>query len=189
VPTSDGELARQALAGSQEAYRTLVSRYASAAVNMAARLVRDRALAEDLAQDAFLRAFSRLKTYDPERRFSAWFFQILHNVIIDYLRRKRVPSLSLDELQQGGYPGPPSDDPAASPHVDVERKALARALDDALQRIRAEYREAIVLRYQQGLTVDEIAGVLEVPEGTVKTYLHRGRKELAAILGPAGWKP
>ena len=53
---------------------------------MAARLVHDRALAEDLAQDAFVRAFARLKTYDPERRFSAWFFQILHNVVIDHLR-------------------------------------------------------------------------------------------------------
>lgn len=189
MPTSDGELARQALAGSQEAYRTLVSRYASAAVNMAARLVHDRALAEDLAQDAFVRAFSRLRTYDPERRFSAWFFRILHNVAIDYLRRKRVPSLSLDELQQGGYPDPPSEDPGASPHVDVERKALAAALDDALRRIRTEYREAIVLRYQQGLTMDEIAGVLDLPEGTVKTYLHRGRKELATILAAAGWKP
>ncbi|HEY5619241.1 MAG TPA: sigma-70 family RNA polymerase sigma factor [Vicinamibacterales bacterium] len=189
MPTSDGELARQALAGSQEAYRTLVSRYASAAVNMAARLVNDRTLAEDLAQDAFVRAFARLKTYDPERRFSAWFFQILHNIAVDHFRRKRVATSSLDELQAGGYPGPPADDAASSPHVDVERKALAAALAKALQCIRTEHREAIVLRYQQGLTVEEIAETLRLPEGTVKTYLHRGRKELAAILAAAGWKP
>jgi RNA polymerase sigma-70 factor, ECF subfamily len=189
VPTSDGELARQALAGSQQAYRTLVARYASAAVNMAARLVHDRALAEDLAQDAFVRAFARLKTYDPDRRFSAWFFQILRNVAIDHLRRRRIAAVSLDELQAGGYPDPPSEDPESSPEVDAERKELGRALTDALQRIRTEYREAIVLRYQQGLTVDEIAGVLQLPEGTVKTYLHRGRKELATLLSAAGWRP
>ncbi|MGH9257720.1 MAG: RNA polymerase sigma factor [Vicinamibacterales bacterium] len=189
MPTSDGDLARQALAGSQEAYRTLVARYASAAVNMAARLVNDRALAEDLAQDAFVRAFARLKTYDPERRFSAWFFQILHNVAIDYLRRKRVATVSLDELQADGYPGPPTDAAASSPELDAERRALATALNRALQQIRTDYREAIVLRYQQGLTVEEIAGLLQLPEGTVKTYLHRGRKELAAILTAAGWKP
>lgn len=94
MTTSDAELVRQALAGSQEAFRTLVSRYASAAVNVAARLVHDRALAEDLAQEAFVRAFARLKTYDPERRFSSWFFQVLHNVSIDYLRRRRVPAPS-----------------------------------------------------------------------------------------------
>ena len=189
MPTSDGELARQALAGSQEAYRTLVSRYASAAVNMAARIVNDRALAEDLAQDAFVRAFARLKTYDPARRFSAWFFQILHNVAVDHLRRKRVATRSLDELQAGGYPGPPADDLASSPELDVERRELAAALGDALGRIRTEYREAILLRYQQDLSVDEIAGVLHLPEGTVKTYLHRGRKELAGLMSAAGWKP
>ena len=189
MPTSDGELARQALAGSQEAYRTLVARYASAAVNMAARFVNDRALAEDLAQEAFVKAFARLKTYDTARRFSAWFFQILHNVVIDNLRRKRLPTTSLDELQDEGFPGLPADDAGASPYLDVERKALADALAGALQRIRGEYREAIVLRYQQDLTVEEISGILRVPEGTVKTYLHRGRKELAAILTEAGWKP
>jgi len=189
VPTSDGELARQALAGSQEAYRTLVARYASAAVNMAARFVHDRALAEDLAQEAFVKAFARLTTYDTGRRFSAWFFQILHNVVIDNLRRKRIPTASLDQLQDEGFPGPPADDAAASPYVDAERHALASALAAALQRIRGEHREAIVLRYQQGLTVEEIAGILRVPEGTVKTYLHRGRKELASLLTAAGWKP
>ena len=189
MPSSDVELVRQALGGSQEAYRALVSRYSSAAVNLAARLVNDRALAEDLAQDAFVRAFARLKTYDPERRFSAWFFQILHNVAIDYLRRKRVRTLSLDELEAGGFPEPPADNPSASPQADAEQKELAAALTGALQRIRMEYRNAIVLRYQQDLTVEEIAGVLELPEGTVKTYLHRGRKELAAILTAAGWKP
>jgi len=71
----------------------------------------------------------------------------------------------------------------------MERGALAAALGDALSRIRSEYREAIILRYQQGLTVEEIADVLKAPEGTVKTYLHRARKELAAILSAAGWNP
>ena len=74
VSLSDAELAREALDGSQGAYQALVSRYASAAVNVATRLVRDRAVAEDLAQEAFVRAFARLKTFDPQRRFSAWFF-------------------------------------------------------------------------------------------------------------------
>lgn len=187
MPTSDEELVRQALAGSQAAYRTLVARYASAAVNMAARLVRDRAVAEELAQDAFVRAFARLATYDPERRFSAWFFRVLHNVAVDYLRRRRVDTVSLDALAAEGYQGPPADDPASSPEDELERRHLAKALEAALGRLRSEYREVVVLRYQQGLTVDEIAGVLQLPEGTVKTFLHRARKELAAILSAAGW--
>jgi len=186
VTPSDAELVRQALAGSQPAYRTLVARYASAAITMAARLVHDHAVAEELAQDAFVRAFARLATYDPERRFSAWFFRVLHNVVVDYLRRRRVQSVSLDALRAEGYPDPPES--ASSPEDELERRALGAALGAALSRLRSDYREVIVLRYQQGLAVDEIAEVLQLPEGTVKTFLHRGRKELAAMLEAAGWK-
>lgn len=189
MPTSDAELAQQALAGSQEAYRTLVSRYASTAISLATRLVRDRALAEDLTQDAFVRAFSRLASYDPQRRFSAWFFQVLHNVAIDYLRRRRLDAVSLDALQSAGFQGPAGDEATSSPERDVERRALAEALDAALQQVRPEYREPILLRYQQGLTIEEIATVLGLPSGTVKTHLHRGRKELATLLAAAGWAP
>lgn len=189
MPTSDAELVRQALAGSQAAYRTLVARYASAAVNVAARLVHDRAVAEELAQDAFVRAFARLATYDPERRFSAWFFRVLHNVAVDHLRRRRVDTVSLDALAADGYQGPAADAAETSPEDELERRRLAAALQNALGRLRPEYREVIVLRYQQGLTVDEIAGVLQLPDGTVKTFLHRARRELAAILSAAGWQP
>ena len=102
---SDADLAKQALAGSEDAYRVLVQRYAGPAVNLATRMVRDRALAEDLAQEAFARAFDRLASYNADYKFSSWFFQILHNITVDHLRRKRVPSVSLDELQEAGHPG------------------------------------------------------------------------------------
>ena len=188
MPPTDGELVRDALGGSQAAYRLLVARYASAAVNVAARLVRDRAVAEELAQDAFVRAFARLDSYDPERKFSAWFFRVLHNRVIDYLRRRRIETVSLDALTADGYQGP-TDTAAASPEDELERRGLATALDNALSRLRPEYREVIVLRYQQGLTVDEIAEALQLPEGTVKTFLHRARRELAGLMTAAGWKP
>ena len=188
MPTSDAELARRALAGSQAAYSELVERYASPAVNVAVRLVNDRALAEELAQEAFVRAFARLGTFDQERRFSSWFFQILHNVSVDYLRRRRVETVSLDALLTAGHAGP-ADDPGHSPESEAERGELAEALTEALGQLRHDFREAVVLKYQQGLSVDEIAAILGVPEGTVKTYLHRARKELAAKLLAAGWGP
>jgi RNA polymerase sigma-70 factor (ECF subfamily) len=186
VPTSDVELVRHAMAGSQAAYRALVARYASAAVNMATRMVRDRAVAEELAQDAFVRAFARLSTYDPERKFSAWFFRVLHNVVIDHLRRRWVDTVSLDALAAEGFQGPQAD---ASPENDLDRQRLAAAIEEALGRLRTEYREVVVLRYQQGLRIDEVAEVLALPEGTVKTFLFRARKELAGLLTAAGWKP
>jgi RNA polymerase sigma-70 factor (ECF subfamily) len=188
VPPTDAELVRDALAGSQAAYRALVARYASAAINVAARMVHDRAVAEELAQDAFVRAFARLDSYDPARKFSAWFFRVLHNLVVDHLRRRRVNTVSLDALTADGYQGP-SDAAAASPEDELERRDLAAALEEALGRVRPDYREVVVLRYEQGLTVDEIAGALELPEGTVKTFLHRARKELAGLLTSAGWRP
>ncbi len=187
VPPSDAELARDALGGSEAAYRALVTQYATPAVNFIFRIVRDRALAEDLAQEGFLRVYQRLSTYDPERKFSSWFFQVLRNITIDHLRVNRLATASLDELAEEGHQGVTVDRQSASPEQLAEQGELASAVSAALSRIRPEYREVVVLRYQQGLTHPEIAEILGLPSGTVKTYLHRARKELAGILSEQGW--
>jgi len=190
VVASDAELVRQALAGSQVACHDLVKRYATPAVNVATRLVRNRAVAEELAQEAFARAFERLSTYDQRLRFASWFFQILHNVAIDYLRRKRPSTVSLDEWEESGHPGYRGIEGAsteATPDVLAEQTALASAVDAALYLIRPEYREAVVLRYREDLSVQEVAKIMGLPDGTVKTYLFRARKELGAILSARGW--
>jgi RNA polymerase sigma-70 factor (ECF subfamily) len=189
VPPTDAELVQQALAGSQDACQALVARYAAPAVNLATRMVRDRALAEDLAQEAFARAFDRLATYNQQARFSSWFFQILHNVTIDSLRRKRHPSVSLDELEAAGHPGFPSASHGDAPDERAQHAALSEDLRVAIAALRPEYREAVVLRYQEELPVDEIARVMDLPVGTVKTYLFRARKELAALMADRGWAP
>jgi len=187
VEQSDAELARQALAGSETAYRDLVARYATPAVNFVYRFVRDRSLAEDLAQEGFLRVYQRLGTYDPERKFSSWFFQVLRNITIDYLRVNRLPTASLDELQDESGREAAVDRDRVSPEQATQQGELAVAMAAALARIRPEYRECVVLRYQEGLTHPEIAEILRLPPGTVKTYLHRARKELADLLAESGW--
>ena len=189
VQRSDAELARDARAGSEAAYRDLVARYATPAVNFIFRFVRDRALAEDLAQEGFLRVYQRLNTYDPDRKFSSWFFQVLRNVTIDYLRVNRLATSSLDELEEAGHPAAAVDREAASPEELAGHGELASAMSAALSRIRREYREVVVLRYHEGFTHPEIAEILGLPAGTVKTYLHRARKELADILARMGWGP
>jgi len=188
VQRTDADLAQAALAGSEAAYRELVTRYATPAVNFVHRIVRDRGLAEDLAQEGFLRVYQRLHTYDPDRKFSSWFFQVLRNITIDYLRVNRVPTASLDELQEEGNLGASVDRESVSPEQAAEQGELAIAMAAALSRIRPEYRECVVLRYQEGLTHPEIAEILGLPAGTVKTHLHRARKELADILAESGWK-
>lgn len=181
-------LARQALAGSQVAYSALVSRYAAPAIAFATRLVRDRAVAEELAQDAFVKAFRSLETYDQGRPFSSWFFRVLHNVTIDHLRVRRVEAASLDAHIEAGRPEPAQslDD---APDAEVERRQLAASLDSALGGLRPAFRSVVALRYQQGLSLEEIGEVLNLPVGTVKTHLHRARKELASVLAAEGWGP
>jgi RNA polymerase sigma-70 factor (ECF subfamily) len=188
VQRTDADLAQAALAGSEAAYRELVTRYATPAVNFVHRIVRDRGLAEDLAQEGFLRVYQRLHTYDPDRKFSSWFFQVLRNITIDYLRVNRVPTASLDELQEEGNRGASVDRESVSPEQAAEQGELAIAMAAALSRIRPEYRECVVLPYREGLTHPEIAEILGLPAGTVKTHLHRARKELADILAESGWK-
>jgi RNA polymerase sigma-70 factor, ECF subfamily len=189
VPPSDAELARDALAGSEEASRALVARYATPAVNFIFRLVHDRPLAEDLAQEAFLRVFQKLKTYDRERKFSSWFFQVVRNVTIDHLRVHRLQTSSLDGLAEAGFQAAEVPGTSASPERVAEQRALGDAMERALAQLRPEYREAVVLRYHEGLTHVEIGEVLGLPDGTVKTYLHRARKELAELLTAEGWGP
>jgi len=188
---SDDPIERRAIEavknGDAGSYEYLVSKYMKRVVSIAWGIVRNAADAEDLAQEGFLRVYQRLKTYDPERKFSSWFFQVLRNITIDYLRVNRLPTSSLDELEEEGHRAAAIDRESASPEQAAEQSELAVVMSAALAKIRPEYREVVVLRYQEGLTQPEIAEILGMPSGTVKTYLHRARKELAEILSESGW--
>jgi RNA polymerase sigma-70 factor, ECF subfamily len=147
----------------------------------------DRAMAEDLAQETFVKAYLKLAAFDTSRRFSSWLFRIAHNTTIDAMRRSRVSVVTpqdpaeIQTLADASAPhGAP--DPA-------ETAALGRALDAALNTLRPEYRAAIMLRYEEGLAFEDIGHVLSVPEATARSYVHRARKQLAAHLAQAGWHP
>jgi len=147
----------------------------------------DRLLAEELAQDTFVKAWRSLAAFDTTRRLSSWIFRIAHNTAIDALRRTKPPAESLDAPP--GTPGAPPE-PAGPVEPDpLERAALARAIEDAMAHLRPEYRAAIALRYDQDLPFDEIAQIIGVPEATARSHVHRGRKELSRLLREEGWTP
>jgi RNA polymerase sigma-70 factor (ECF subfamily) len=178
----------EALAGSQPAFEQIVRRYQRPVIALIARMTGDRALAEDLAQDTFVKAFRNLSAFDASRRLSSWLFRIAHNSAIDALRRAAPVVVPLDAADEGGDRPPRL--PASSPEPDpVERGALADALESALGHLRPDYRAAVVLRYEEGLSFEEIGHVLGVPEVTARSHVHRARKELARHLTEAGWAP
>jgi RNA polymerase sigma-70 factor (ECF subfamily) len=178
----------EALGGSQRAFEQIVRRYQRPVLSLLVRLTGDRALAEDLAQDTFIKTFRSLAAFDVTRRLSSWILRIAHNTAIDAMRRRRIPAISIDTAAGRGEPG--RIEPAAPATPDpVERAALNRALEGAMAMLKPDQREAVALRYEEGLSFDEIGQVLGIPEVTARSHVHRARKELARLLAAAGWEP
>ena len=181
---TEARLVANALAGSDSAFEQIVRRYQRPVISLIARLIGDRAAAEDLAQETFVKAHRSLGAFDATRRLSSWLFRIAHNTALDALRRSRRSAVtyesSADAVADAAVP--PEPDP-------VERAALGHALEAALAQLRPDFRAAVLLRYEEGLPFDQIGQVLGVAEATARSHVHRARKELAQHLAAAGWAP
>lgn len=190
---TDAELVGEALRGAQEAFRELVVRFERPVYSLIVRMVQDPGTAEDLAQEVFVKAFRRLETYDPDRKFSSWLFKIAHNTTIDHLRRNTPETVPLErsadreEEQRGGLAAILADESLEDPAAAAERKDMARSLERVIARLRPDYREVVVLFYIEGASYQEICEATGLPLGTVKTNLHRARKELAEAMAALGW--
>lgn len=184
----EARIVTQALAGSQSAFEQIVRRYQRPIIALIARMTGDWALAEDLAQETFVKAFRSLAAFDTTRRLSSWLFRIAHNTAIDAMRRNRPAQAALDPGAPASLDAAP--EPAIPPEPDpIERRELGNALEAALAELRPAERAAIVMRYENGLSFDEIGTVLGVPEVTARSHVHRARKELARRLTASGWAP
>jgi RNA polymerase sigma-70 factor (ECF subfamily) len=171
------------MAGSQSAFEQILRRFQRPVLSFILRMTGDPALAEDLAQETFVKAFRSLAAFDSSRRLSSWLFRIAHNTTVDALRRRKTPTVALDSDEA------PIDPPAPATVDPVERRALSQALQAALARLRPDQRAAVVLRYEDGLGFEEIGRVLGMPAATARSHVHRARKELARLMTEAGWTP
>lgn len=188
MASTDAELVAEALAGSERAFRDLVRRHERPVYGLILRMVRDPALAEDLAQEVFLRVFRNLGSYDPRFKLSNWLLRIAQNLTIDYLRLRRLDTVPLDDDPLGRTPDErmaagPADDPARG----IETSDLRAALERALSALRPEYRQLVVLRYLEELSYEDIVEITGLPLGTVKSHLHRARAAMAEVLSRDGW--
>jgi RNA polymerase sigma-70 factor (ECF subfamily) len=185
---TDQEVVERARDGAEAAYRELIRRYQRPVFSLIYRMVRDRELAEDLAQETFVKVLNAIDRYRPEFKFSSWVFKIANNSAIDHLRKKDLDTLSLE----GGPDATTADrleatalqigDSGESPLEELEARELGSAIEAAIGKLRPEYRTCIILRHVEGRPYDEIAEILDLPLGTVKTYIHRARAELRELL-------
>ncbi|MFL5573852.1 MAG: RNA polymerase sigma factor [Gemmatimonadaceae bacterium] len=185
---SDQQVVVFAQEGREDAYRELVKRYERPVFSLIYRMVRDNETAEDLAQETFIKVLNNIDRYRPEFKFSSWLFKIANNVAIDHLRRRQ-----LDTISMSGSPHAATMDAIEATSFDVvahqesaldemEARELGSAIERAIGRLRPEYRSCIMLRHVEGRSYEEIAATLDLPLGTVKTYIHRARHELRKAL-------
>lgn len=182
----DAELVARSLRQDHEAFGQLIDRHASVIVNLAYRMVGNRAEAEDLAQEAFLAAFKALSTFRADSKFSTWLYRIASNKCKDWLRAKRPgmgqQDVDIDEVLDIHVAE------EQTPERLLSQQQVALELEQAIQRLPPLYREAFVLKHVEGLSYEEMAEILGVNGDTLKMRVYKGRLQLSrelASLNPA----
>jgi len=178
---SDRLLVERTRGGDVNAFGDLVQRYQASVFSVCYRLLGDSAEAEDLAQEAFLRAFRRLGSYDVERPFGPWMRRVAANLCLNALQQRRPPAAELDD-EADEVPG----DPQEMPELAGERAARAQRVRSGLLRLPSHYRAVIELRHYQDMSYDEMAAALGIGVGEVRTRLFRARRMMARWLSDEG---
>ena len=188
IQATDHDLIALAASGSEKAYRELLDRYQRPVFSLIYRMVRDREKAEDLAQETFVKVFNHIDSFNPKYKFSSWIFKIASNLTIDAIRKKDLETVSLDGSRNASTPDEIDatritvESRDENPEEFLEAKELGQEIERAFGELRPEYRTAILLRHVEGRPYEEIAEIMGVPLGTVKTYIHRARGELRETL-------
>ena len=182
----DFELVKDALEnGNQRAYAQLMERYRDSVYFMLLKMVKNRDDADDLTIEAFGKAFKRLEQYSPQFAFSTWLFKIATNNTIDFLRKQKNNTYSIDKAFEGDDGSEmmfeiKSD--ALTPEEKIIRKEKLKHMRLVVEKLKPRYRQLIELRYFEELSYDEIAAKLEMPLGTVKAQLFRAKDLLQEIM-------
>jgi RNA polymerase sigma-70 factor, ECF subfamily len=168
----DEALVRRTLAGDNRAFEQLIDAYQTCLFNVALRILGNSEDARDVVQTAFIKAYCKLDTYDPQHRFFSWIYRIARNESLNLLKRRRPPG-ELDET----IPAPGRD-----PRGRIEELVVSRVIQEALMRLSMEHRQVVVLRYYADLSHREIGEAMGIPEKTVKSRLFAARKLLGRFL-------
>lgn len=171
--------------GDQKAYAELMDRYRDSIYFMLLKMVRNKDDADDLTIEAFGKAFKRLEQYTPNFAFSTWLFKIATNNAIDYLRRKKNNTYSIDkgiENDEGGEMSIDIKSEGPDPEEKFIKKEKVKLMREVVEKLKPNYRLLIEMRYFEEMSYDEISDKLELPLGTVKAQLFRARELLYNIM-------
>ncbi|WOV87250.1 RNA polymerase sigma factor SigW [Sporosarcina oncorhynchi] len=175
----------EVMKGNQEAFGEIVTLFQQRLYQVCYRMLGNSQEAEDIAQEAFVRAYVNIHTYDQKRKFSTWLYRIATNLCIDRIRKKK-PDYFLDATVPGTDGLNMYSQIAATgdlPEEEVERMETQDRVQYEISRLPDKYRTVIILRYMEELPLQEISDILELPLGTVKTRVHRGREALRKQMG------
>lgn len=181
---AEAALVARIAGGEAHLYGRLIERHQRRLWWSCLRMLGDPDEADDVVQETFVRAWERIGTFDPARRFYPWIFTIARNRCLNVLRRRRAwgfRSLSADDPPAPAAPGGTS--------ARVQERELGRALEECLEELPGDQREAFELRHGDGLQYAEIAAALGIPEGTVMSRLHRAREKMRDCLEGKGQTP
>jgi RNA polymerase sigma-70 factor, ECF subfamily len=180
-------LVRRCIAGDAAAWEEIVQRYHRRIYNICYRFTGSSTDADDLTQDVFIKMYRTLNTYEPERgAFMTWVTTMTRNLLVDHFRKTRQERLT-DSIDTSGQDdamplGERIPDRGPAPDSRAQSREAGELVHQALQKLSPELREAVILRDLQDMDYREIATVLRVPEGTVKSRINRGRAELGRLL-------
>jgi RNA polymerase sigma-70 factor (ECF subfamily) len=184
VKDNDSDLINQAKSGDSRAYDKLLKKYKNSVYNLVLRMVRDQQEAEDLTQEAFIKAFHSITSFNEEYAFSTWLYKIATNNCIDYFRKRKLQTFSLDKPVQYKDSEIQHEipDPDLDPEVSIIASERSKLIREAINTLPEKYYRAIVLRHNEEKSYEEIAEILDLPLGTVKARIFRAREMLNKAL-------
>jgi len=180
----DLKIIESCLLGNTQMFSRLIDNYKNMVYNLTYRMSNNPQEAEDISQEAFLRAFQSLAHFNPSYKFSTWLYQITLNIIRDRFKKKELNYVSLDtpvETDDSEFYSQPAD-LTNNPEQIISQKENLQTIQQAIYSLPLKYREVIVLRHLQDLSYIEIGNILKLPPGTVKVRLYRAREQLRKII-------
>lgn len=184
---TDGELIVKALSGTEEGFEEIVRRYQRPITNYVYRMLGNYDASLDVTQEIFIKVYNSLDRYSSEYKFSTWLYRISHNAAIDYMRRRPAYEQSLETENENGVYHLQFESKAPSPEKQREQGEWREEINAVIKQLPDCYKELIILRHTYDLSYDEIAEITDLPLGTVKNRLFRGRELMREIFLKRGF--